>query len=119
MRLYGVVDKIEIKKFPRFDQQTGAPDPSYMLQALVMDLDDKRVYHQCTFNDGFGLEGLRAACKAKMSEAERDAISGQVLAVAKQLEGQRIELVVGKPKAKGFVSLPVTFPQPEQVAQAV
>lgn len=108
MRILGVIDKIEVRKFSAFDPKTGAPDPSYMLQAMVMDLDDKRNYHQCSFNDGFGLEGLRAACKAKVLEADRDVLAGQVLAAAQQLEGQQVELVVGKPRAKGYVSFPVT-----------
>ncbi len=112
MRLYGVVDKVEMKKFPAFDQKTGVPDPGYILQMMVMDLDDKRVYHQCSFDKGFGLEDLQAARKAKASEAERDQLATRVEAEARKMEGQRVQFVIGKVRSKGFVSLSVVGIEP-------
>ncbi len=106
MRMDALVNKVEIKKFPAFDPKTGAPDPGYILQATVTDMDTSET-HQCSFNQGFGLENMREARKQKAPEADRDALAAQIEAAAKPLEGQRVNLVVGKPRAKGFVTFPI------------
>jgi len=106
MRIDAVVSKVEVKKFSAFDPKTGVPDPGYILQMTVTDMDDNES-HQCSLNDGFGLDQLKLARKQKLPEQDRDAIAAQVEATAKGLQGQRIQLVVGKPRAKGFVTFPV------------
>lgn len=110
MRMDAQVTKVEVKKFSAFDPKTGAPDPGYILQMTVTDLDTNDT-HQCSLNEGFGLENLRQARKLKAPEPERDQIAAQVEAAAKALEGQRVMLVVGKPRAKGFVTFPVVSVQ--------
>jgi acyl CoA:acetate/3-ketoacid CoA transferase alpha subunit len=106
MRIQAVINKVEVKKFMAYDSKTGAPDPGYILQATVTDMDTSES-SQCQLNEGFGLEQLREARKLKAPEADRDAIAAQVEAAAKQLEGQQLQLVVGKPRAKGFVTFPI------------
>ena len=110
LRMDALVNKVEVKKFQAFDPKTGAPDPGYILQMTVTDVDTNDT-HQCSFNEGFGLEELRQARKLKAPEAERDQLAGQVEAAAKPMEGQRVMLVVGKPRAKGFVTFPVVTVQ--------
>ena len=106
MRLDGLVNKVEMKKFMAFDAKTGVPDPGYILQMTVTDMDTNES-HQCSFNEGFGLENMRQARKQKAPEADRDALAAQIEAAAKPLEGQRVNLTVGKPRAKGFVTFPI------------
>jgi len=101
-----LVNKVEMKKFQAFDPKTGVPDPGYILQATVTDMETNES-HQCSFNQGFGLENMREARKQKAPEADRDALAAQIEAAAKQLEGQRLNLLVGKPRAKGFVTFPI------------
>ncbi len=50
---------------------------------------------------------MREARKQKAPEADRDALAAQIQAAAKQLEGQQVSFVLGKPRAKGFVTFPV------------
>jgi len=114
MRIYGAISGISVKKFPKYgvDQATGvvSSDPSYLLQAAVSDLDNplSLSLYQCSFDGGFGIEDLRAACKAGVPEAERDVIAARVEAQAKQMEGQRVELVIKKARAKNnFLSFVV------------
>ena len=113
MRLYATVNQMAVKKFKKFvvDQKTGevSLDLSYMLQGAVMDLDNKLALYQCSFDEGFGIENLAAACKAKASEVDCDAIRDQVEAAAQQLVGQQVELIVKKAKATkgGFLTLVV------------
>ncbi len=106
MRMDALVNKVEMKKFQAFDPKTGVPDPGYILQATVTDMETNES-HQCSFNQGFGLENMREARKQKAPEADRDALAAQIEAAAKQLEGQRLNLLVGKPRAKGFVTFPI------------
>jgi hypothetical protein len=106
MRVDALINKVEIKKFMAFDPKTGVPDPGYILQAVVTDMDTNESI-QCSFNEGFGLENMRAARKDKRPEAERDALAAQIEAAGKQLEGQRVNLVIGKARAKGFVTFPI------------
>jgi hypothetical protein len=115
MRIDAVITKVEIRKFPAFDPKTGVPDPGYILQCNATDMDTNEPC-QCTFNEGFGLEQLRDARRNKVPEADRDAIAAQVEAAAKQLEGQRLMLVVGKARAKGFVSFPIVSLQQGAIA---
>jgi hypothetical protein len=106
MRVDALVNKIEVKKFSAFDPKTGVADPGYILQAVVTDMDTNETI-QCSFNQGFGLETMREARKQKAPEADRDVLAQQIEAAAKQLEGQRVNLVVGKARAKGFVTFPI------------
>jgi hypothetical protein len=106
MRVNALVNKVEIKKFQAFDPKTGVPDPGYILQAVVTDMDTNETI-QCSFNEGFGLENMRAARKNKEPEANRDALAQQIEAAGKQLEGQQVQFVLGKARAKGFVTFPV------------
>ena len=115
MRLDAVISKVEVKKFAAFDPKTGAPDPGYILQVTATDMDNNES-HQCSFNEGFGLENLKLARKEKKPEVERDVLAAQVEQQAKQMEGQRLMLVVGKPRAKGFVTFPVMAVQAPQTA---
>ncbi len=39
MRMNALVNKVEVKKFQAFDPKTGVPDPGYILQATVTDMD--------------------------------------------------------------------------------
>ena len=122
MRMYGVISAVTMKKFANFDvdKSTGvvSSDPTYILQATVSDLDNPQSLslYQCSLEGGFGVEGLRTACKAKAPEAERDVLAAQVEAQAKQMEGQRVELVIKRAKAKNnFLSFAVDSVQLLQV----
>lgn len=124
MRMYGTVIAVSMKKFSKFevDQKTGvvSSDPTYILQVSATDLDNLQALYQCTFDEGFGIENLKAACNAKAPEAERDAIASGVEAAAKQMENQRFEFLVKRAKANkgGFLSLQIGSVQPLQAAQS-
>ena len=96
-----------------YDRKTAVPDPSYILQVMVTDLDNPQSLYQCSLSEGFGLESLKEACKAKAPEADRDTIAASVQSQASSLEGQRMQLVVTKAKASNnFLSLVVGSLQP-------
>jgi hypothetical protein len=85
--------KVEVKKNPGFHEKTGEPDPSYFLEATVVDMETHTKY-QCSFRDDLA-ERLRQAYREKLPEAERDALATEVETIAKQqLENQEITLIV-------------------------
>lgn len=43
MRLKARILKVEVKKNPGFYEKTGDPDPSYFLEATVIDIDTGEV----------------------------------------------------------------------------
>ncbi len=93
MRLKAKVLKVEVKKNISYDPRTGSPDPSYFLEATVMDIETYAVYH-CSFRDTFA-EQLRQAYSEKRPEADRDALAREVESPAKQLrENQMMVLEV-------------------------
>ena len=82
MRLKAKVLKIQVEKNPDYDPRTGSPDPSYFLEATVMDIETHAIYH-CSFRDTFA-EQLRQAYCEKWLEADRDALAREIEATAKQ-----------------------------------
>lgn len=106
MRISGLINKAEVRKFPAFDPKTGVPDPGYIANLMITDMDSGETV-QCSIDQGYGVERLREVRKFRLPEAERDAIAAEVQAQIKPLEGQQLTLVVGKPRAKGFVTFPI------------
>ncbi len=106
MNLKAKVLKVEVKKNPAFNEKTGQPDPSYFLEATVVDTDTS-VKYQCSFRESFGAELLYKAYNEKIPEAERDTLATNVEANAKrELENQEVALIVDDIRTnKGFVTL--------------
>jgi hypothetical protein len=104
--------KTEVKKNVHYDPQTGAPDPSYFLEAVVVDLETHTVYH-CSFRDAYA-EQLRQAYLEKWSEADRDALAKKVETEAKQeRENREIMLeVVDIPRDRDVIMLLVKPMEP-------
>jgi hypothetical protein len=100
------VVKVEVKKNPAFHEKTGAPDPSYFLEATVVDSDTSTTYH-CSFRESSGAELLRKAYNEKIPEGERDTLAAEVETQAKQrLENQEVALIVDRFRVKkGFITL--------------
>jgi len=98
--------KVEVKKNPGFHEKTGDPDPSYFLEATVVDVETN-VRYQCSFRESLGAELLYKAYGEKIPEAERDALAADVEAKAKQqLENQEVTLIVDEVRVnKGFITL--------------
>jgi hypothetical protein len=113
MRLYAQVSSVSLKQIMKYDVDTGNPDPMYMLQVSVTDLENAQSIYSCTLNEGFGLEDLKAAKKARAPLGEREAIAAQVEAQARTLQGQYVELFISRAKAnKNFLTLNVSSVQP-------
>jgi hypothetical protein len=98
--------KVEVKKNPAFHEKTGDPDPSYFLEATVVDIDTSTRY-QCSFRESLGAELLRKAYSEKIPEGERDILAADVETTAKQqLENQEVTLIVDEIRVnKGFITL--------------
>jgi hypothetical protein len=105
--------KVEVKKNPGFHEKTGDPDPSYFLEATVVDADTSERY-QCSFRESLGAELLYKAYSNKIPEAERDTLAADVEAKAKQrLENQEVTLIVDDIRVnKGFITLLVRLRRP-------
>jgi hypothetical protein len=105
VRLKAKVLKIEVKKNPGYDKQTGNPDPSYFLEATVVDVETLTKY-QCSFRDALA-ERLRQAYNEKIPETARDALATEVETIAKQqLENQEVILEVEEVRVnKDFITL--------------
>ena len=44
MRLKAMILKVEVKKNIGYDPRTGSPDPSYFLEATVLDIETSAIY---------------------------------------------------------------------------
>ena len=107
MQLHAKVLNVSVKKNPAFNTQTGDPDPSYFLEATVVDTETFERY-QCSFRETPEVDLLQKAYNEKWPEAERDALAAQIEAEAKQQfpENQEATLVVtGFREKKGHVTL--------------
>jgi hypothetical protein len=95
MRLQARILHTRVTKNQAFDERTGNPNPSYFIEATVLDTETNQTY-RCVFKDTPEAKRLSQAYRDKWPEAKRDALAAEVETKAKQQipENEDVTLIV-------------------------